>query len=150
MDQGISRNKFCFKKVMFYHDENLTINFNFWNSLMFFLSLPLFYCVIFFVLLCYIYMIYIWYLEYQKLIPPDLGNSGNFDLSLRGFLWLPHFSQHLPINVHQFNYRNTRKRCEICTRLTIKTPERCNWRRFSVVIVNFEHILHLFPAFFSF
>ena len=24
--------------------------------------------------------------------------------------------------------RNTRTKCEICSRLTIKTPERCHWR----------------------
>ena len=36
---------FGFEKVMFYHDENLTINFNFCNNLMFFLGLPLFCCV---------------------------------------------------------------------------------------------------------
>ena len=36
--------------------------------------------------------------------------------------------------------RNTRARCEICpkcAKLTIKTPERPHWRRFSVFIVNF-------------
>ena len=36
--------------------------------------------------------------------------------------------------------RNTRTRCEICLTLTIKTPERRQWRRSSVLIVNFEHI----------
>ena len=40
------------------------------------------------------------------------------------------------------NNRNTRKSCEICSKLTIKTPERCQWHRFSVFIVNFEHISH--------
>ena len=33
------------------------------------------------------------------------------------------------------NNRNTRTRCEICSKLTIKTP--------GVFIVNFEHISHL-------
>ena len=37
------------------------------------------------------------------------------------------------------NNRNTRTRCEICSKLTIKTPERRHWRRSCVVIVNFEH-----------
>ena len=32
---------------------------------------------------------------------------------------------------------------EICSKLTIKTPERRHWRRSSVFIVNFEHISHL-------
>ena len=41
------------------------------------------------------------------------------------------------------NKKNTRTRCEICSKLTIKTPERRHWRRFGVFIVNFEHISHL-------
>ena len=42
----------------------------------------------------------------------------------------------------KFNNRNTRKRCEICSKLTIKTPERRHWRR-AGVFINFQHILHL-------
>ena len=38
---------------------------------------------------------------------------------------------------------NTRARCEICSKLTIKTPKRRQWRRYGVFIVNFEHISHL-------
>ena len=41
------------------------------------------------------------------------------------------------------NNRNTRTRCEICSKLTIKTPERRQWRRSGVFTVNFEHISHL-------
>ena len=33
--------------------------------------------------------------------------------------------------------------CEICSKLTIKTPEQRQWHSSSVFIVNFEHILHL-------
>ena len=44
------------------------------------------------------------------------------------------------------NNRNTRKRCEICSKLTIKTPERRPWRC-SGVFINFEHIPHLFLVF---
>ena len=40
------------------------------------------------------------------------------------------------------NNRNTRTRYEICSKLTIKTPERCQWRC-SGVFVTFEHISHL-------
>ena len=36
------------------------------------------------------------------------------------------------------NNRNNRARCELCLKLTIKTPERIH------CIVNFEHIPHLF------
>ena len=41
------------------------------------------------------------------------------------------------------NNRNTRTRCEICSKLTIKTSERRQWRRSGVFIVNFENIPHL-------
>ena len=42
---------------------------------------------------------------------------------------------------------NTKTKYEICSKLTIKTPERCHWRGFGVFIVNFEHISHLFLMF---
>ena len=45
------------------------------------------------------------------------------------------------------NNRNSRKRCEICSKLTIKIPERRQWRRSGVFIVNFEHISHLVLVF---
>ena len=45
------------------------------------------------------------------------------------------------------NNRNTRTRCEICSKLTIKTPERCHWRCSGVFVVNFGHILHLILVF---
>ena len=45
--------------------------------------------------------------------------------------------------IFKVNNRNTRARCEICSKLTIKTPEPRQWRGSSVLIVNFEHISHL-------
>ena len=50
-----------------------------------------------------------------------------------------------PVGNYMFkvNNRNTRARCEICSKLTIKTPER----RHGVFIVNFEHISHLVLVF---
>ena len=59
------------------------------------------------------------------------------------------------------NNRNTETRCEICSKLTTKTPkwrhwrseltikkpEWRQWRRSGVFIVNFEHILHLVLVF---
>ena len=45
------------------------------------------------------------------------------------------------------NYRTTRTRCEICLKLIIKIPERCQWRRSGIFIVNFEHISHLVLVF---
>ena len=53
-------------------------------------------------------------------------------------------SKHVPVKV---NNRNTRKSCEICSRLTTKTPEQCQWRRSSVFIVNVGHTLYLFSDF---
>ena len=33
--------------------------------------------------------------------------------------------------------------CEICSKLTIKTPEQRQWRRSGAFIVNFEQISHI-------
>ena len=45
------------------------------------------------------------------------------------------------------NNRNTGTRWEICSKLTIKTPERRQWRRSGVFIVNCEHISHFLLVF---
>ena len=49
------------------------------------------------------------------------------------------------ISIYQLkvNNKNTGTRSEICSKLTIKAPEQCQWCRSSVFIVNFEHILYL-------
>ena len=49
-----------------------------------------------------------------------------------------------PVGIYllKFNDRNPRTRCEICSKLTIKAPER-QWRRSGVFVVNFEHISHI-------
>ena len=44
------------------------------------------------------------------------------------------------------NKKRTKARCEICSKLTIKTPERRR-RRSGVFIVNFKRISHLAPVF---
>ena len=44
------------------------------------------------------------------------------------------------IYLHKVNSRNTRTRCEICSKLTIKTPEQCQRHHSGALIVNFEHI----------
>ena len=41
------------------------------------------------------------------------------------------------------NNGNTRPKCEICSKLAIRTPERHQWHRSDVFIVNFENISHL-------
>ena len=50
-----------------------------------------------------------------------------------------------PVGNHMFkvNNKNTGTRCEICSKLTIKTTERREWRRSGVFIANFEHISYL-------
>ena len=45
------------------------------------------------------------------------------------------------------NNRNTRTRCDIYSKLTIKTPERHQSRCFDVFIVNFKHISQLVLVF---
>ena len=47
----------------------------------------------------------------------------------------------------QSKNRSTRTRCELCSKITIKTPEQLHWRRSGVFIVNFEHISHLVLVF---
>ena len=51
------------------------------------------------------------------------------------------------ITCFKVNNRNSRTICEICSKLTMKTQERCHWRRSGVFIVNFEHISHLILVF---
>ena len=54
-----------------------------------------------------------------------------------------------PANICLFkvNNRNTRKRFEICSKLTIKTPEQRQWCRSGIFIINFAHISYLFLMF---
>ena len=47
-----------------------------------------------------------------------------------------------PAGIYLFKVynRKTRTRCEICSNLTTKTPEWCQWRHSRVFIVNFNPI----------
>ena len=45
------------------------------------------------------------------------------------------------------NNRDTRTRCEICSKIAIKTPEHRHWRRSGVFIVKFKHITNLVLVF---
>ena len=47
------------------------------------------------------------------------------------------------IHLLKVSNRNNRTRCEVCSKLTIETPERHLWLRSGVFIVNFKHISHL-------
>ena len=55
----------------------------------------------------------------------------------------------IPASIYllEFNNKNTKTSCEVCSDLTKKTPERRQWRRSGVFIVNFDHILHLVLVF---
>ena len=57
-------------------------------------------------------------------------------------VWLIFISFPANIYLFQVNNRNT-GRCEICSKLTIKTSERRYWCCSGVFIVNFEYIWHL-------
>ena len=54
-----------------------------------------------------------------------------------------------PANIYLFkvNNRNTGKECEICSELKIKPPEKHNYHRSGIFVVNFEHISQLFLVF---
>ena len=51
------------------------------------------------------------------------------------------------ICLFKVNKRNTRTKDEICSKLTIKTPERPQCRRSGVFIVSFKHISHFIIVF---
>ena len=73
----------------------------------------------------------------------------NTSVNSRYSNWIAAECSEYPANIYlfQFNNRNTRKKFEICSKLTMKTPERRYWRRSALFIVNFEHISHLFVVF---
>ena len=57
-------------------------------------------------------------------------------------VYLP--SRQLRVQSFKVSNRNTRARCEVCSKLTVKTSERLHWRRSSVFIVSLEYIYHVF------
>ena len=69
----------------------------------------------------------------QSNIQNETQNSGQFS------------ANYYPGGNYMFkvNNRNTTTKCEIRSKLTIKTTERRYWRRSGVFIVNFEHISQL-------
>ena len=58
-------------------------------------------------------------------------------------------NKNTPVGIYMFkvNNRNTTTRGEICSKLTRKRPERRQWRRSGVFLVNFEHFSHLVLVF---
>ena len=58
------------------------------------------------------------------------------------------FLKRIPADIYLFNYNKGNKaKSKICSKLTIKTPERCQWRLSGVFIVNFEQISHFVMVF---
>ena len=51
------------------------------------------------------------------------------------------------IYLSKINCGNIRSMCDICSKLTVKTPERRQFGRSSVFIVNFEQISHIILVF---
>ena len=64
------------------------------------------------------------------------------------FSLLPYGETFLTGNyMFKVNNRNTRTRCEICSKLTINKPDQRHWRRSGVFIINFEHVSHFVLVF---
>ena len=84
-------------------------------------------------------------------ISKKVANEPLFDFYCMTSQLLNYLSPHFPVGNYMFkvNNINTRRRCEICSKLTLKTPERRykHWRSSGVSIVNFEHISHLVLVF---
>ena len=79
---------------------------------------------------------------------PGLSCAFSHSLNFFCLMWtaffpvMPQTDYNKPAGIYllKVNNRNTGTRCEICSKLTIKIPERRQWRIF---VVNFEHISHL-------
>ena len=66
-------------------------------------------------------------------------------LAVVSMKWLNDMRNIYPVGKHMLKVsnRNTRSNCEICSKLTIKTPEWSRWYGSGVFIFNFEHISYL-------
>ena len=128
----MTQNTWCDKKVP---ENSLNINCNFVTA--FFCNQPH----------SHILLAHYWQLYDGRIVSfyhniPDIsiyiwGGFSSVKIILCDFLIYPAGNY-----VFKVNNRNTRTRCEICSKLTIKTPERRHWRRSGVFIVNFENVLH--------
>ena len=86
--------------------------------------------------------------EYMLEVNPDGLETNWHCVELRPFfkaLLTCTFMIEIPAGIYllKVNNRDTRARCEICSKLRIKIPKRWQLRRFGIFIVNFEHISHL-------
>ena len=81
--------------------------------------------------------------QYQKRHPNFIWCLILYDVSL--FLLVRPNQQVRIAGIYllKVNNGNTRPMCKTCSKLAIKTPERRQWRRSCVFVVNFEQILHI-------
>ena len=58
------------------------------------------------------------------------------------------YNKYVPDNIYllKVNNKNTKNISEICSKFTIKTPERHDWRCSDVFIINFERTSHFFSS----
>ena len=70
----------------------------------------------------------------------------NFTESQRRWLFSKIDLAIIPANISliKASKRSTNKKCETCSKLTIKTSERCPWRQSRAFIFNLEHISPIF------
>ena len=83
----------------------------------------------------------------------QVGENEGFEIENNKLIWVHNLVDNEavthPVSIYllKVNNRDTRAKCKICLKLTIKTPELRQWRRTGVFIVNFEHISHLVLVF---
>ena len=80
---------------------------------------------------------------HQKKEYYSLRNAFTKNIKKATFIRMSFLQQHSRQLYVQGNNRNTKTRCEICSKLTMMSPARRQWRCSDVFIVNFQHILHL-------
>ena len=113
-----------------------------------------YYCQCFPVLVCYCILmnrlplsVYFSYLFYIVLVELVLYRTDLIEVCTEKNLFNAGF---LAANyMFKVKNKNTRTRCEMCSKLTITIPEWCQWRHSDVFIVNFEHISHFVPVLLS-
>ena len=81
------------------------------------------------------------------LLIPMMLHITNVHCYFKWWLWVP-MRWSLPVNIYLFkdNNGNTRKRCEICSKLIIKTYEQRHWR--DVVLLSLLLTLNIYHTLF--
>ena len=74
---------------------------------------------------------------------PVVNCLGREIVFIEDYRWQEEKPNPAGIYLVKVNNRNTRTWCEICSKLTMKIPERRQWRCSGIFIVNFEYISHI-------